>query len=363
MKYDFCILGAGLAGLSLAKELSTVPDVNAIVIDPYGIGGGASGSPIGLANPATGRFATKTWRAEESIEAIKSNLEEVSPFSSQKFFSQSGVMRPAMDSKIANRMKENIESNNWPDDWCDWLSESDIKTLFPGLQSEYGGAWVSTGITVAIPQYLQALSNYLKEKSIQILENKKFKLDLISGIWNIKLSDDTQFEAEHLITTAGIKTKEFDFWKDLPLHPVKGQVAVFECHDNFPYKAAISALGYFASLDSKTFVAGSTYEHNFTHEEVDLQGKEYIEKRMLRVMPQLKGKYRLIDQWSGVRASTPDRMPIIGPHPSVQSCSVFAGLGSKGLLYSSVLAKEISQYLTDNMPVSSEISLNRFSSK
>lgn len=363
MKYDFCILGAGLAGLSVAKEISSIPDVNVIVIDPHGIGGGASGSPIGLANPATGRFATKSWKAEESIEVIQSNLEELSPFSSEKFFSRSGVMRPAMDSKIARRMRENLESNKWPDDWCEWLSQDEIKSRFPNLQSEHGGVWVSTGITVAIPKYLQALSFYLKENEVQVLENKKFELDRISGSWNFKLTDDTQFEAEHLITTAGIKTKEFDFWKELPLHPVKGQVAIFECEDSFPYEAAISALGYFASLDSKTFVAGSTYEHNFTHEEVDLQGKEYIEKRMLRVMPQLKGKYRLLDQWSGVRASTPDRMPIIGLHPSIENCSVFAGLGSKGLLYSSLLAKEISPFLIDDLPVSSEISIQRFNSE
>ncbi|MEQ9092096.1 MAG: FAD-dependent oxidoreductase [Balneola sp.] len=363
MKYDFCILGAGLAGLSVAKEISSNPDVSVIVIDPHGIGGGASGSPIGLANPATGRFATKSWKAEESIEAIQSNLEKVSPFSSEKFFSRSGVMRPAMDSKIARRMKENLESNKWPVDWCEWLSEDEIKTRFPNLHSEHGGVWVSTGITVAIPKYLQALSRYLKRNGVQVLDNKKFGLDRSSDSWNFNLSDDTQLEAEHLITTAGIKTKEFDFWKELPLHPVKGQVAIFECEDSFPFKAAISALGYFASLDSKTFVAGSTYEHNFTHEEVDMQGKQYIEKRMLRVIPQLKGKYRLIDQWSGVRASTPDRMPIIGLHPSIENCSVFAGLGSKGLLYSSLLAKEISRLLIDDLPVSSEISQQRFNSK
>lgn len=363
MKYDFCILGAGLAGLSVAKELSSIPDVNVIVIDPHGIGGGASGSPIGLANPATGRFATKSWRAEDSIEAIRSNLVDVSPYSSEKLFSRSGVIRPAMDSKIARRMQENIESNNWPEDWCEWLSEDEIKTRFPDLHSEYGGVWVSTGITIAIPKYLQALSGYLKENGVEILEKKKFELDCSFGSWNFKLSNGTQFKAEHLITTAGIKTKEFDFWKELPLHPVKGQVAIFECEDSFPYKAAVSALGYFASLDSKTFVAGSTYEHNFTHEEVDLQGKEFIEKRMLRVMPQLKGKYKLIDQWSGVRASTPDRMPIIGRHPSIENCSVFTGLGSKGLLYSSLLAKEISRFLIDHSALSSEISLERFNSK
>ncbi len=360
MKYDFCILGAGLAGLSLAKELKSISDAKVVVIDPNGIANGASGSPLGLSNPATGRYATKSWRAEESLQACKNNLEEVSSYSSELFYSQSGVIRPAMDSKIARRMQENLESNNWPDDWCEWLSEDEIKTRFPDLQSEYGGVWVSQGITVAIPEYLQALSKYLNSKKIDIFEQLNYELNRISDSWVLDFQSSKKIEAKHLIVTAGIKTQEFDFWKYLPLHAVKGQVAIFEAESEFPYSSAVSALGYFASIDSKTFVAGSTYEHNFVHEQPDENGLTYIEDRMLKVMPEMKGKYRLIKQWSGVRASTPDRKPIVGSHPNIKDCSVFTGLGSKGLLYSSILAKDLARSLINGDTIPDAVSPQRF---
>lgn len=371
MKYDFCILGAGLAGLTLAKNLSEISNTKILVIDPNGIGGGASGSPIGLVNPATGRFATKTWRAEEAVEAIKDNLETVSISQSEKFYSKDGVIRPALDAKIARRMKENMETTHWPSGWCTWMEENEITHRFPELNCVDGGVWVAAGITVAIPKYLDALAKYIQAHGVDIIERHYFKQENESSLidinindenngWHIKLDDDSRIEANHLIVTAGIMSKEFDFWKDLPLHPVKGQVAIFKCLEEFPYDSAVSALGYFASLDSKIFVAGSTYEHNFDHNEIDKKGLKYIQDRMLKVMPNLKDKFELVDQWSGVRASTPDRMPIIGHHPTIKNCSVFAGLGSKGLLYSALLGKELAQHLINSGKLSEEVSITRF---
>ena len=371
MIYDFCILGAGLAGLTLAKELSEISGAKILIVDPNGIAGGASGSPIGLVNPATGRFATKSWKAEEAVNAIKENLREIAEHYSEKFYSADGVIRPAMDAKIARRMKENIDSTDWPKGWCEWLEEVEIKERFPNLTCKDGGVWVSEGVTVAIPIYLKALAQKLKKDGVDIVTNKKYHLvkrtsSIEAGSnpkklnWTICFENEYEYNVEHLVGTAGIKTKEFDFWKDLPLHPIKGQVAVFECNENFPYKSAVSALGYFASLDQKTFVAGSTYEHKFDHEQTDEKGLSYIQDRLFRVMPELKENIKLIDQWSGVRASTPDRMPVIGPHQLLKNCSVFAGLGSKGLLYSSLLAKELANHLVNNDKLSEEISIARF---
>jgi len=360
--YDYCILGAGLAGLSVAKSLIEHKDnCSILILDPNGIAGGASGSPIGLINPATGRYANQTWKAESSIKAAKKNLDDVTTTTKKKFFKKSGVIRPALEKKIAERMQENLDNTKWPDNWCSWVDENEMRTRFPGLNYTEGGIWVNEGYTVSIPNYLKALAEYLQDSNIDIVEHQKFELKHKQSNWEISVADSiSPFQANTLIVTAGIKTKEFDFFKDLPLIPVKGQISVYECENQFPYEEAVSALGYFASLDGKTFIAGSTYEHKFTHENTDEFGIEYISNRLFRVMPKLKGNVKLINQWSGVRASTPDRMPIIGYHPKFENCFVFAGLGSKGLLYSGYLGGKIGAHygLGDDIPA--KVSIDRF---
>ncbi|MDZ7681126.1 MAG: FAD-dependent oxidoreductase [Fodinibius sp.] len=68
---DFCILGAGLAGLSLADALAE-KGFTTTVVDKSTVAAGASGTPGGLVNPATGRRAKKSWRAENCYTAIAS---------------------------------------------------------------------------------------------------------------------------------------------------------------------------------------------------------------------------------------------------------------------------------------------------
>jgi len=363
---DYCIFGAGLAGLSLAKELSEAESgLNILIVDPYGIGGGASGTPIGLLNPATGRYATKSWKAEEAVTTIKKNLKNVAKYSTETFYTSTGVIRPALDARIAQRMQENVISNNWPKGWCSWMEESEIKTKFPNLTCKNGGVWVNVGATVAIPTYLHALAKSLEANGVKVVTKTNYELNREIHSqndvnWSLTTVSQEKYLIKNLVVTAGIKTKQFDFWKNLPLHPVKGQVSVYECVDEFPYKSAVSALGYFASIDKKTFVAGSTYEHNFNHEETDDKGYKYIHDRLLRVIPHLKDKIKLIHQWSGVRASTPDRMPIVGNHSTIPNCLVFTGLGSKGLLYSSLIAKMLTNHLLYEAQIPVEISISRY---
>lgn len=361
-QYDYCILGAGLAGLSVAKSLIKHGDCSILIIDPKGIAGGASGSPIGLVNPATGRYATKSWKAEEAIHIIKRNFEEVELSTGKYFYKNSGVIRPAMEQKIASRMQENLINTDWPENWCYWLGKHEMSIKFPDLENTEGGLLVNSGMTVSIPDYLNALAEHLKEDDVDIIEYLDYDLEYNDQNWRITFSDSLEsIKADQLIVTAGIKSKEFDFLEDLPLIPVKGQVVTFKCEYQFPYDTAVSALGYFASMDGKTFVAGSTYEHKFQTEKPDDFGIEYISNRLFRVIPKLKGKVKLIDQWSGVRASTPDRMPIVGYHPNFENCIVFAGLGSKGLLYSAYIGEKIGLYLSKNNEVlPEEISINRF---
>lgn len=364
--FDFCILGAGLAGLSFAKAIVDQTDFRVVIIDPNGVGGGASGTPVGLANPATGRFANKSWKAEQSLGILEKNFLDVKAFSKKEFYLKTGVVRPAMDARIARRMKENWENTSWPDGWFSWLSEDEINSRFPGLSCTDGGVIVQQAYTVDVPEYLNAITKYLKGKHVHFVTDGdyKFKSAIPSNEdsamnWEIQ-TEDERISVTRLVFTSGIKTRDFKIWNKLPLHPVKGQIALFNLKKPFPYSCSVSALGYFTSLYPNEFVAGSTYEHDFEHEQPDEQGLSFITQRLFRVIPEMEESIEFRSQWSNVRASTPDRMPIIGEHPEINNCFVIAGLGSKGLLYSSLLADELLKHIVSEVPISKEVSIRRF---
>jgi len=96
--FDYIIIGAGLAGLSLADSLVT-KGCDIAVIDKKGIGGGASGIPIGMADPAASRNANLYWETEKCYDTTLANLNKLREYSKKPFFKITGVLRPGITHK------------------------------------------------------------------------------------------------------------------------------------------------------------------------------------------------------------------------------------------------------------------------
>jgi len=356
--FDFCVIGAGLAGMHIAQELV---DRNAkvCVIDPNGIAGGASGTPVGLANPATGRFASKSWKAETSLDFLTTSLEKIQLVTKRPFFKKSGILRPALDEKIASKMKKNVGSDNWNGDSVKWLNENEVKSLHAGINCTNGGVWVKKGLSVQIPDYLRAIRKQIENELCAFYFDKEYEISKNED-WFIRFKDHDSLSTSRLIFTSGIWTKNSECWNHLKLHAVKGQIVLMESQNPVEFDHAVSALGYVSRIDDKRFILGSTYEHSFSHEQADQKGRDYMVDRLKRVLPDLASNSKVISSWAGIRASTPDRKPYLGVHPSLEKCFLFTGLGSKGLLYSAYGAHILTDYLFDNSPIPIELNLNRF---
>ncbi|MEX2584889.1 MAG: FAD-dependent oxidoreductase, partial [Balneolaceae bacterium] len=92
-RYDLIILGAGIAGLSVAAAARKA-GLKTVVIDRAKPGSGASGAWMGLLNPATGRRAKKAWQAETALQATLELFEEVQNDTGETFYWNNGVIRP-----------------------------------------------------------------------------------------------------------------------------------------------------------------------------------------------------------------------------------------------------------------------------
>lgn len=335
-------------------------DIETVVIDKNDIADGASGTPGGLVNPATGRRATKAWKAEQCYEAISANLAKIQDQSRKTFHQNNGLLRPALLEKMAIKMKAQHEKTTWPDDWCQWKTEEEIKEMHPGITCIDGGLWLPIGLSVDVGTYLQAYARVLQDNGVKVWTGKQPAINQAKNDWHISF-DDTTIRAQHVLFAIGRATTKSSYWNWLPLHLIKGQVATFS-NGNEPlsFSHSISSLGYIARNGSaNTFVQGSTYEHDFKHLRPDKEGEQYLRKRMRRTLPQLEEKVTTVDQWAGVRTSTPNRKPILGRHPNHPSMHVFTGLGSKGLLYSKFLANHYVDYLTNGTDLFPDVNITR----
>ncbi len=358
--FDAAILGAGIAGLSAARSLSG-NGLKVLLLDKSDPGSGASGAPLALLNPATGRRAKKAWEAEACISKMTDLLTRLQNKISEPLFAQNSVIRPAIVKDLIKDFRESPKKYDWPDSWIEWLDKDDIKSIVPGVACHEGGLRISQAATVHLPNYIKASVSDLQENGTRFIWNTDAVITKSDSVWKIK-ADKYNISASYLIHAAGECITNFIEWDFLNLDRVKGQTLTVHFHDEIPFQCSLSAMGYIAHLpdNPKVLVIGSTYEHDFNHHDPDPEGKEYLLRKMRKILPELSSDIARYEQWSGVRMSASNYLPVIGEHPQIKNLFVFTGLGSKGLMYGQHCADLLAGNIADNIPVPAELSPERF---
>lgn len=234
-----------------------------------------------------------------------------------------------------------------------------IRNMSTEVHCVYGGMWHPNSIAVAIPGYLEAYHNYLTKNNVRFYFQNDYRLQKLETGWILQ-SNDLEIVGQNIIYATGADSLEIEYWADLPIHPVKGQVGMFRVTEPLPFSFSLSGNGYIGRIEDDMFIVGSTYEHDFNHREPDEYGRKYLKKKLKQSLPGISEKAEMIGQWAEVRASTPNRLPILGAHRSISNLYLFTGLGSKGLLYSLYCAQILADYLTDDSPIDHEIDIVRF---
>lgn len=358
--FDVIIAGGGLAGLATAAQLAEKnQNLKVLVYEANQIGDGASGVPSGMVNPATGQRARMVWNAEASFRLLEKRMEQLSAISDTNLRLQHGVLRPAIDENLAENFRQSLRHTGWPKGWIEWLEPDEIKERIPYLKECSGGLFMSKGKTVRTPEYLQAYHRYLKDSGVTFVFGGPYSIHNGSE-WKLQ-NKNNSFTAPCLVIATGFKARENKYWSDLPLNSVKGQLAIYHSPEYIGNLPAISAYGYLAPIDDHTIAVGSTYEHHYHDENPDAQGAGLLDQKLLELLPDLYPQCQRLGQWSGIRATTPDRLPIVGEHYAEKGLYIYAGLGSKGLLYSEFVASHLATHITEKKDLPLEISLYRFS--
>ena len=358
---DVAILGAGISGLSVADACIQKAKTCA-VFDIHEPGEGTSGAPGMLVNAATGRRAKKTWEAENGYAYIHSFLKRVRKYSGTNFFNENSVLRPALTEKLAINFKKSITKYDWPEGWVEWINRERVSADYPYIDNDYGALLIRNGLTVNGHLFLKSCSSYLTSLGMHTFYHQKTDYTFKKGEWQLSTDSGDLVTAAYLVDARGFaqtRSKEWDF---IPFHNIKGQTATFSYPAPLPLSSSISSLGYMAYMDSypNKLTVGSTYEHEFDSLDPDEEGLDYLLKKLKSTLPGFSENYEMVNQWSGVRTTVPDRKPVTGPHPEIEHFFVMGALGSKGLLLGRYIAELLVNHMFDGTEIEKVISSRRF---
>jgi glycine/D-amino acid oxidase-like deaminating enzyme len=325
------IIGAGFCGLAVAwhllNHLPSFPNLTVHLFDSKGIGQGASGIAAGLLHPYVGAHAKLNWRGQEGFQATVELL-EIASFALKRSVTAEdpGILRLALHEEQQKNFQDCAERHSKDTQWLDATS---CQALAPGCALA-PGLWIKQGLTVYSSLYLQGLWQACAKRGV-VFERRSIE----------SLKEMRDFDIT--IVTTGAQTLELPELSSLPIKMVKGQVLELAWPKDWnPLVCPLNSQVYILMTETRSScLVGATYEKGYQEAIINLEiaQKEILPKAFELFPPLRNGS--IVNCFAGMRAVAPQHRPFIQRLSSSQW--ILTGMGSKGLLYHALFAKELVQ--------------------
>lgn len=338
MHFDVAIAGGGIVGcacaLACAKRGFTVALAERDVL-----GSGATAAGMGHivvmddseAQFTLTRYSQQLWRTLNLSAAAE--------------YVQAGTLWIAADSE---EMEAAVRKHDWysargvP---CRLLSASQMKIEEPNLAGGLaGGLLVEEDSVVYPPVAALELARRAEKLGARLFVGRAAKA---AGNGCIVLEDGTEIRATRLIHALGAYAT--DLMPELPMRKRKGHLVITDRYPGFVHHQLVE-LGYLKSAhssatDSVAFnvqprptgqvLIGSSRQYGAEDIAIDRQILGRMLARAAIYMPAI-GDLNIIRVWTGFRAATPDKLPLIGPVPG--DSTLWLATGHEGLGITTALA-------------------------
>jgi len=321
------VLGAGLAGCHVAFELAE-RDVHVQLLDAgVNVAAGASGNTVGIVKPFVTREPHDTNAFYLSaFDFLINRLTNNASLKRQAEFNACGVLQ-----LLEHRYPENKAYQV-----CDAAQASKIA----GLPIDSHAIYFARG-------------GYLNPKALcsAIVKHPNIDLQLNTPIsdmvrkhsqWQLQQAGDKPpIVCDTLILANGEQLNRFDQTRELPITPARGQTSCFAMNtmhdrqtlpeyllsDNEPSSGAmhtgvlqtvVTGKRYAIPCDSSVIVGASFARNNQNTELTDEDHAANLQG-LTSLLPSIDVRADAIAGFCGTRATTPDRLPDVGPVPDFQA--------------------------------------------
>lgn len=346
---DAVIIGAGIVGSACAWELART-GLSVLVLEQEMVGGGATAAGMGhvvIMDDSPEQF-NLTRLGRELWREIAPQLPDDCEYDpcGTLWLAENEEQMETVASKQGRYRADGVA--------CEILGESELRALEPNLKRGLPGA-------LLVPQdmviYAPCAARCFLQRALE------FGASLRAGVRAVELREDgivlqngEKLACGWSIIAAG--SLSVKLLPDLPLRPRRGHLVITDRYPGY-IKHQLVEVGYLESAHAiKTdsvalnlqprltgqILIGSSRE--FDREERSVQGRILgdMMRRAVDFMPGIEGLH-CIRSWTGVRAATPDNLPLIGPHPTISNLVMATGHEGLGITTSLATGRLLAQSL------------------
>ena len=323
--FDVIVIGGGIVGAACAAECAA-EKLSVAIVEARMIGGGATAAGMGHvvvmddseAQFALTRYSQDLWNElrEELprevehdacgtiwVAADDEEMEEV--FRKQRFYSECGVAVEVLDAQALAEAEPNLR---------------------PGL---VGGLRVPGDSVIYPPCAAQFFVAHARARGARLFVGSAVKALTREGV---RLRNGTSLSAGVVVNAAGSWSPELT--RGVRVKKRKGHLVITDRYPNF-LRHQLVELGYLKSAHSVTadsvafniqprttgqLLIGSSRQFEVDDSRVDVSIVTRMLARAIEYLPRL-GTLSALRTWTGFRAATPDKLPLIGPATDGESTS------------------------------------------
>ena len=359
--WDVVIAGAGIVGAACAAEC-TSRGLRTAVVEAAGIGGGATAAGMGHivamddspAQLALTRYSQNLWHdlSPHLVPAVE--------------YDRCGTLWVAADDRELEEVHRKHQLHASAGVATEILDSRSLAEAEPHLRQPLAGALLVPSDAVLYPP---CAAGYLMEQAQRQgarLYAPHRAVSAQSG--TAHLDDGTELCAAHIVLACGADTVHL-----LPELPIRGRKGHLVITDRYPgmVRHQLVELGYLKSAHSVTtdsvafnvqprrtgqILIGSSRQYGTEDSAVDREILAAMIDRTRWYLPNISS-LSAIRVWTGFRAATPDKLPLIGPWPGDESLVLATGHEGLGITTSLATAQLVADYLVGRKP---EISIEPY---
>ena len=335
------VIGAGVAGAAVAHALAA-RGLDVTVLDrATAPAQAASGNPLAVFRPVISRDDNRATRLTRA--AFLHDLHTWPTLSGLKW-STCGVLHLARDAEAANRSRQALAAAALPPDYARWVEPDDASELANWPVTAAGVFYPRAGWVV--PASLCAA--WLARPGIALNCGVAVtRLVSTNGCWRaFDAGGNVLVEADAVVLANARDAATLAPEQGWPIHSVRGQITRLPAGSLPQIDKVIAREGYLAPGDRP--LVGATYEHD----DLDTTPRAASDTANLaRLESILPGAAAAIDTTrlegrAALRATLPDRLPLLGAVDGQAGLFVAAAYASRGVVWAGLLGEALASGMT-----------------
>ncbi|MFT3743656.1 MAG: glycine oxidase ThiO [Pyrinomonadaceae bacterium] len=352
---NILIIGGGIIGLSIARELHKRGCRNVTIIEKGKCGEEASWAAGGMLGPQAeadeaGLFFEVCSASRDLYPALAEELLDETGIDIE--LDRSGTLYLAFTDDDVREIRERYEWQRAAGMRVEILSAEEARRAEPFTSPDVREALLfPDDWQVENRKLLAALRRYAEINGIEIRENTRVeRITVENGIVIGAETDQQTFTADMTILATGAWTSLIKLGiAEMPVkvEPVRGQVITFQTAKRLFQRVIYSPRGYIVPRADGRILAGSTTEMVGFDRAVTETASRHLREMASEIAPSTAG-LPISDHWSGLRPVAADKMPVIGRLDGIGGLFVATGHYRNGILLAPWTAKNVADSLIDD---------------